>query len=108
METLQDYNWTITIMMCVLGILVLVTGAYFIVWYGKEQTRLYNEYMRYYEKIQRVMTYEVCEANYQWIMRLLNDLGQCKYKDKERTEVLTMNFFKQYQEVLKTRISEND
>ena len=108
METIENYNWSITIMMCVLGILVLVTGAYFIVWYGKEQTRLYNEYMRYYEKIEKVMSYEVCEANYQWIMRLLSDLGNCKYKNKEMTTVLTMNFFKQYQEILKTRVGEFD
>ena len=106
MELIENYNWSITVCLIILGVIVLIGSAYFIVWYGKEQTRLYNEYMRYYEKIQRVMTYEVCEANYQWIMRLLNDLGQCKYKNKEMTTVLTMNFFKQYQEVLKTRVGE--
>ena len=98
-----------TTFLLITGLIVfLIAAAYLIAKIGARNARLYDEYMRCYEKIQKVMTYEVCEQNYQWIMRLLNDLRQCKYKNKEMTTVLTMNFFKQYQEVLKTRISEND
>ena len=98
-----------TTFLLIAGLIVfLIAAAYLIAKIGARNARLYDEYMRCYEKIQKVMTYEVCEQNYQWIMRLLNDLRQCKYKNKEMTTVLTMNFFKQYQEVLKTRISEND
>ena len=106
MELLENYNWTITIMMCVLGILVLVTGAYFIVWYGKEQTRLYNEYMRYYEKIQRVMTYEVCEQNYQWLCRLFYQLDNCKYKSPEMSEVLCNEFRIKFESIIEKRKNE--
>ena len=106
MEFIENYNWTITIMMCVLGILVLVTGAYFIVWYGKEQTRLYNEYMRYYEKIQRVMTYEVCEQNYQWLCRLFYQLDNCKYKSPEMSEVLCNEFRIKFESIIEKRKNE--
>lgn len=106
MELIENYNYSITIGLILLIIGIVIGGAYFVVRYGEKQTRLYNEYMRYYEKIHRVMTYEICEANYQWIMRLLNDLGQCKYKDIERTQVITMEFFRQYQELMKSQISE--
>ena len=106
METLQDYNWSITIGLVLLVIGVIIAGAYFIVWYGKLQAKLASEYMRCYEKIQRVMTYEVCEQNYDWLMRLIERLGQCKYKNREMTEVVTMQFFRQYEDIAKKRVLE--
>ena len=106
METIQDYNWNITIGLVLLVIGVIIAGVYFIAWYGKQQAKLASEYMRYYEKIQRVMTYEVCEANYDWLMRLIERLGQCKYKNREMTEVITMEFFRQYKEIAEKRVKE--
>lgn len=106
METLQNYNWSITIGMCVLGILVLVSGAYFVVWYGKRQTRLASEYIRYYEKIQKVLTYDICEANYDWICRLFDRLDECRYKNPEMREVLLNEFRVKFESIIEKRKNE--
>jgi predicted negative regulator of RcsB-dependent stress response len=106
METLQDYNWRITIGLVLLVIGVIIAGAYFIAWYGKQQAKLASEYMRYYEKIQKVLDYEICEQNRQWIERLFDRLDKCKYKNREMTEVLTMEFFRKYEDIAKKRVLE--
>ena len=108
MEFIASYNWSITIGLILLVIGIIIGGIYFIAWYGKQQARLANEYMRYYEKIKKVLDYEICEQNFDWLLRLLNGLGQCKYKNREMTEVLTMEVLKKYKDIAERQVSEND
>jgi len=106
MEAIQNYNWSITIGLVLLLIAIIIGGAYFVVWYGKLQAKLANEYQMCYDKIHRVLEYEVCDQNYDWLLRLLTRLGQCKYKNREMTEVLTMEFFRKYEKIAKERVSQ--
>ena len=106
MELIENYNKSITVCLIVLLFAIIIGGAYFIAWYGKEQTRLYNEYMRYYEKIQRVMTYEVCEQNYQWLCRIFYQLDNCKYKSPEMSEVLCNEFRIKFESIIEKRKNE--
>ena len=107
MEFIASYNWSITVGLILLVTGVLIGGAYFIVWYGKLQARLANEYKKYYIRIQTVLTYEVCEANYRWLLRLFDKMYRCRYKNWERTSVLENKFSKKYKEI-KKRVSEID
>jgi len=103
MEFIANYNWSITVILIMAVIGLIVAGAYFIVWYGKLQARLSDEYERYYSKIQTVLDYEVCEANYEWICRLFDRLLQCKYKNEEMTKVLNDRFVLQYAEIIEMK-----
>ena len=98
-----------TTFLLIAGLIVfLIAAAYLIAKIGARNARLHDEYMRCYEKIQKVLDYEICDANYDWIMRLLERLAKCKYKNREMTEVLTMQFFRQYKEIAEKRVSEID
>lgn len=69
--------------------------AWIIVETGKRNAESAKEYDAKYLRIESIIdNYQVCEANYDWIMSLLKHLGQLPYKDKERTSVLTTKFFR--------------
>jgi len=46
--------------------------------------------------------------NYEWIEKLFDHLLECKYKNREMTETLTMEFFRKYEKIAKERVNEND
>ena len=97
-----------TTFLLIAGLIVfLIAAAYVIARIGMRNARRYDEYMKCYEKIQKVLDYEICDANYDWILRLLERLGKCKYKNREMTEVLTMSFFHKYKEIAEKRVKEN-
>jgi len=108
MEFIQNYNWSITVGLIVLLFVVLFLGAYFIVWYGKLQAYLADEYMKKYEIIRSKINYcEVCEQNYNWIERLFDRLLDCRYKNSEMTQTLHDEFVKKYAEIIeKERVSQ--
>jgi len=109
MEFIASYNWSITVVLILAVISLLIGGAYFIVWYGKLQAKLAGEYMKKYLRIQKIIRdYEVCEMNYEWIEKLFDHLLECKYKNREMTETLTMEFFRKYEKIAKERVNEND
>lgn len=97
-------NYLTTFILFSLFGMALIVFAFIIVEYGKEVSDQAAQYEKIYDKIQRVMTYDICEANYEWIKRLLVELRECKYKNKEHTEVLTTQFYRQYQEVIKNEV----
>ena len=109
-EFIQNYDKSITVVLFLLVIGLIVGGAYFYAWYKKRMERMKSEYDRYYEKIEKVLTYEICEQNYEWLSeRLFIRLLECKYKDSERTDVLRRKFVGRYAEIIeKKRVSEID
>ena len=92
---------------------ILLIMAYFcIAWYiseyGKNQARQYQEYEHLYSRITYVIDeYDITEQTYDYLMKLLERLGQMKYKDKEKTSVLTVKFFVKYSEIRLKRLNEN-
>ena len=96
-----------TTFLLIAGLIVfLIAAAYLIAKIGARNARLHDEYMRYYEKIQRVMTYEVCEQNYQWLCRLFYQLDNCKYKNPEMSEVLCNEFRIKFELIIEKRKNE--
>src|SRR4030042_4376448 len=91
----------------VLFLMLLAIIAWLIVEYGKHNLYLEQEYERRYKYTKNAVDYlEVNKSNYDYIMRLLITLGQLKWKDREKTEVLTMTFFRKYEEITKKLIYE--
>jgi len=104
-------NWLITFSLIAILIIMIVGGAYLIAKRGAINAKRYNEYTKKYNRINDIIDDKkrsVCDQNYDWILRLLENLGKCKYKDKKSTEDLTMKFFRKYEDIAKKRVNEND
>lgn len=90
------------------SILLMAIGIIFwlVLEWGKKQLALENEYEKKYEMINRIIdSYEVCELNYDGIMLLLENLGQLKWKNHEKTVVLSNKFWLKYSDIRMKRIS---
>jgi hypothetical protein len=80
-----------------LGICAVICAAFWIVEYGKKQLKREREYENLYSEISKMIyEYYVCEANYKYISDWLNRLGNLEWKNKEKTEMLILNFRKKY------------
>jgi len=99
-EFIHNYDKSIAVVLFLVVMFIIVRFA---MRYGKLQAHLAGEYERYYAKIERVLEYEVCEANYEWICRLFDRLLQCKYKNEEMTKVLNDRFVLQYAEIIEMK-----
>ena len=86
-----------TTFLLIAGLIVFLIGAaYLIAKIGARNARLHDEYMRCYEKIQKVLDYEICEQNCEWIERLFIRLDKCTYKNHEMRQVLDNEFKEKY------------
>lgn len=107
MELVKDYSWSITIGLIFITLIIIIYGAYYIANRGRKNVIESNEYDKKYSAIQRIIRrYQVCEVNYYWIEKLFVNLGQCKYKNPEKTEILYNEFRDRYKSVTEKLISE--
>jgi hypothetical protein len=91
----------------VLFLMLLAIIAWLIVEYGKRNLRLEQEYERCHDLARSAINHlDINEVNYDYITKLLINLGQLKWKDREKTEVLTMTFFRKYEKMPKRLIYE--
>ena len=86
-----------TFLLIALFIIFLSSGAWVIWKYGKRQAELAKTYDKLYEVIQDMVNYlpETAE-NFDKIENKLIILGNLKYKDKEKTDVLTRTFYRKF------------
>jgi hypothetical protein len=56
----------------------------------------------------RIENYELHRDNYGFLKTKLIELGQLKYKDKERTSVLTVQFFRRFERFAKDEIGRDE
>ncbi len=103
----METTFLTTLICFLLFIAALFVCGWIICEVGKRNAERAKEYETKYKRTEDIIdNYEVCDANYDWLMSLLEHLGQLDYKDKERTEVLTMRFFRKYETIAKERASE--
>ena len=100
---------TLTTIYLVILFFMTICVILWLIWEnGKINAKNAADYDKFYSQIYVIIeTHEVCEMNYKYIMRLLTRLGKMKYRNKEKTSVLTMRFFRKYQDIAKKRVKEN-
>lgn len=77
--------------------------------YGEKNLRNELKYESLYKEIfDMYRLYDVNLANYDLIQSKLLELGQLKFKDKERTHILSCNFWQKYRSIACLKISKND
>jgi hypothetical protein len=88
--------------MCVISI------PFYLLWlWGKKSAEREREYEKLYLCIEAyIETYEINEWNYKTILNELVNLGQLRYKDREKTSVLTTKFFRKYRDIAKLKAKE--
>lgn len=74
---------------------------------GRRNAERVNQYNLLYEMIQQHLMMPVTESNYDAITLFLEYLGQLKHKDRERTEVLSCEFWRKYEGIRLERLSED-
>lgn len=96
-----------TVFICVAfaGIFFLI--GYWIVHAGKRAAQRENEYEQLYSEITKMIDCKLAainEANYDFIIDELIKLGKLKHKDKEKTSVLTVKFFRKYETIARQKV----
>jgi hypothetical protein len=93
---------------------ILIAIAFFgtfvglIVCYGKQKAVEKFEYDMFYVWLKDcIENYEVHKINYVFLKMKLTELGQLKYKDKELTSILTVQFFRRFESFAKDEIDEH-
>lgn len=83
---------------------------WFIIWnlfFRKQRMAHEHEYNVRYKYIEKLINESTINCrNYAWIDSLLYDLGQMKYKNHEKTEVLSYKFWTRYKDIAKKEIEE--
>jgi len=88
-------------------IAVLFILAKIIVDVGIRNAKRAQQYQLRYNRIDYLInTFEICDENYDWIMRLLDGLLVFKHKDKKRSTDLTMKFLNKYKAIVEKRATE--
>ena len=83
----------------VIGIIIWAIGEY-----GRKQLALENEYDRLYGSIQRdIDFYEVTAHNYDIVEFKIKRLNELRWKNKEKTYVLTNQFLRKFAKERMTR-----
>jgi hypothetical protein len=79
-------------------ILLVVAIAAILLWRRYDRVKENRHYYEdYYDWLKdRVYTYEINEYNYKYLKKQLMFLGQMQYRDREKTSVLTVEFFKRF------------
>lgn len=86
-----------TFIQLALYILVIVLVAWLIKEYGKRQAEEARKYDFLYSQIQGYIDgMDICPANYEFIQTRIDQLGKLKYKNKEKTAVLTDAFYRKF------------
>jgi hypothetical protein len=86
----------------ILGIIIFLSVIGFVFWLiwkkGNQNAINAREYNRRYILTDTLIdNFEVNKFNYDYILRLLEGLGQMKYKDKNRTIKLTNKFWAKFE-----------
>lgn len=100
MKTLPEISNSsilIAIMLFVLFLMAVFVILWLIFEYGKRQLTREMEYEKLYENIQGdVFLYDVTTENYQRILAKLKILSNLRWKNHEKTTVLTCTFLKKF------------
>jgi len=90
-------------------VMSLAVIAYYIAEYGKRNLLREKEYDDYYREITDDLYYKpVNPHNYDVIIYKLEKLGQMRWKNREKTSVLTFQFFRKYATEARKRSKENE
>ena len=102
LSVLKAFFWLVVFS----GVIFLL--AWWIVRYGKRQFQMEDEYEKLYQKIMiDVETMKVYSHNYDIILYNLEKLGSLKWKNTEKTHVITMSFFRKFASEAKKRVNGN-
>jgi hypothetical protein len=83
----------------------VICAAFWIVEYDKEQLKREREYENLYSEIYNMIeSYYIYDANYKYIKDWLIELGKLKFKNKEKTSVLTVKFFTKYASIARQKV----
>jgi hypothetical protein len=94
-----------TIPCIVLFLMAMFVIAWAIYKYGKNQLKAENEYDLLYKEISKeINDREATAHNYDILMYKLGKLSKLPYKNKEKTSVLSVNFFMKYKAEAEKRI----
>jgi len=91
-----------------LGLCAVICAAFWIVEYGKKQLKQEREYEKLYSEISDMINcdlYSINESNYRYIKDELIKLGKLKFKNKEKTSVLTTKFFRKYVSIARQKVT---
>jgi hypothetical protein len=87
-------------LMCIISI-----PFYFLWLWGKKSAQRENEYEQLYKYISDYIDYrEISEWNFDFISNELIKLGKLKYKNREKTAVLTVKFFRKYATIARQKV----
>lgn len=97
-----------TLILIVLFFMAIFVAAWLIVEVGKRNAEKAKVYELLYDLIQEYLMKPVTDSNYDIITSWIQLLGQLKYKDMERTEVLSCEFWRKYEKIRLERLSEDE
>ena len=93
----------------ILFVMALIVGVWYVVELGQQNVANFNEYESLYLYCKHlVRNYEVNDHNYKFIMKQLTALGQLKHKNKEKTHVLSCEFWRRFETERKKAILQVD
>ena len=100
----------LTVLSCIALLLAL---AFIIKWclneIKKEHDKNEADYDKKYNQVKKMIDKnKVRDLSYDWIMMLLTNLGKMKHKNREKTSVLTTNFFWKYRAIAAIRASKEN
>lgn len=96
---------TILFWLFIFALILFGIGKLVVNW-GKRELAREQEYDKLHDEITDDLKRDVTSHNYNTIFDKLKKLGQLKWKDKERTSVLTVNFFRKHKEESMKRVKE--
>lgn len=86
---------------------VMTAGAWGLKQSGQRDIQNEKNYLERHAKIAKIiLSHEVCEQNFKYILHLLDGLRSMKWKDHRRTGQLTDLFNGKYQEFIEKRDAE--
>ena len=97
-----------TLILIVLFFMAIFVAAWIVWEIGKRNAEKAKQYSRVYELIQGLLCMPVTDSNYDLITGWIELLGQLKHKDRERTEVLSCEFWCKYEGIRLERLSEDE
>jgi|GEM_PF-4298021 len=102
----MDIRLTFIVIFIAIALLGIIIW-WLIAWGKKEVTNKFEYDMFYLWLKDCIENYALHKDNYNFVKTKLIELGQLKYKDKERTSVLTVQFFRRFERFAKDEVDEH-
>ena len=102
-------NTLTTITLVIMFLMTICVIAWLIWENGKINAKNAADYEKFYSQVYVIIDInKVCESNYNYIKKLLIRLGKMKHKNREKTSVLSTNFFWKYRAIAAQRASKDN